>query len=114
LRGERHARLARAADRRVARAAGQVDGEGTDAAAARSPPPHGVAGDAAGDRIPGRARRRHPRRIRQHGAALMAAQKLLTGDWDKPESWTLDTYRQGGGYQALPKALKMQPQQIVD
>jgi NADH-quinone oxidoreductase subunit F len=44
----------------------------------------------------------------------MAAQKLLTGDWDKPESWTLDTYRKGGGYQALPKALKMQPQQIVD
>jgi NADH-quinone oxidoreductase subunit F len=44
----------------------------------------------------------------------MAGPKLLTSDWDKPESWTLDTYRKGGGYQALPKALKMQPQQIVD
>jgi NADH-quinone oxidoreductase subunit F len=44
----------------------------------------------------------------------MAAPKLLTKDWDKPSSWTLDTYRQGGGYQALPKALKMQPQQVVD
>jgi NADH-quinone oxidoreductase subunit F len=44
----------------------------------------------------------------------MAGPKILTGDWDKPESWTLDTYRKSGGYQALPKALAMQPQQIVD
>ncbi len=40
--------------------------------------------------------------------------KILTVDWDKPESWSLRTYRASGGYQALPKALKMQPQQIVD
>jgi len=44
----------------------------------------------------------------------MTGPRLLTADWDKPESWTLQTYRSGGGYQALPKALKMQPQQIVD
>ncbi len=44
----------------------------------------------------------------------MAGPKLLTADWEKPESWALDTYRKGSGYQALPKALKMQPQQIVD
>ena len=44
----------------------------------------------------------------------MTGPKLLTSDWDKPESWALQTYRAGGGYQALPKALKMQPQQIVD
>ena len=37
--------------------------------------------------------------------------KILTVDWDKPESWLLRTY---GDYQVLPKALKMQPQQIVD
>ena len=37
--------------------------------------------------------------------------KLLTADWDKPESWSLATY---GKYKALPKALKMQPQAIVD
>ena len=35
--------------------------------------------------------------------------KLLTGDWDKPNSWALDTYKASGGYKALPKALKMQP-----
>src|SRR5437764_2824481 len=45
----------------------------------------------------------------------MAGARILTADWDKPQSWTLETYRAGGGYQeALPKALKMQPQQIVD
>jgi NADH-quinone oxidoreductase subunit F len=44
----------------------------------------------------------------------MTGPRLLTADWDKPESWTLQTYRSSGGYQALPKALKMQPQQIVD
>src|SRR4051812_10314765 len=37
--------------------------------------------------------------------------KILSVDWDKPESWKLKTY---GKYQALPKALKMQPQAIVD
>jgi NADH-quinone oxidoreductase subunit F len=40
--------------------------------------------------------------------------KILTVDWDKPESWSLATYKASGGWQALPKALKMQPQQIVD
>ena len=40
--------------------------------------------------------------------------KILTGDWDKPESWSLATYQASGGWKALPKALKMQPQQIVD
>jgi len=44
----------------------------------------------------------------------MAGPKILTKDWDKPSSWSMDTYRGGGGYLALPKALKMQPQQIVD
>jgi NADH-quinone oxidoreductase subunit F len=40
--------------------------------------------------------------------------KILTVDWDKPESWSLATYKASGGWQALPKAFKMQPQQIVD
>ncbi|HYV66704.1 MAG TPA: NADH-quinone oxidoreductase subunit F, partial [Myxococcales bacterium] len=40
--------------------------------------------------------------------------KILTVDWDKPESWSLSTYKASGGWRALPKALKMQPQQIVD
>jgi NADH-quinone oxidoreductase subunit F len=40
--------------------------------------------------------------------------RILSRDWDKPNSWTLDTYLAGGGYQALPKALKLTPQQVVD
>jgi NADH-quinone oxidoreductase subunit F len=44
----------------------------------------------------------------------MRGPKILTRDWDNPRSWTMETYRAGGGYQALPKALQMQPQQIVD
>ena len=40
--------------------------------------------------------------------------KILTVDWDKPESWSLATYKASGGWQALPKAFRMQPQQIVD
>jgi len=40
--------------------------------------------------------------------------RILTVDWDKSDSYTLATYRASGGYTALPKALKMQPQQIVD
>src|SRR5207237_5990572 len=49
------------------------------------------------------------------GAEVMPdAARILTVDWDKPDSYALATYKASGGYQALPKALKMQPQQIVD
>jgi NADH-quinone oxidoreductase subunit F len=44
----------------------------------------------------------------------MADPRILTVDWDKPDSFALATYKASGGYKALPKALKMQPQQIVD
>jgi NADH-quinone oxidoreductase subunit F len=44
----------------------------------------------------------------------MADPRILTVDWDKPDSFALATYKGSGGYKALPKALKMQPQQIVD
>jgi NADH-quinone oxidoreductase subunit F len=40
--------------------------------------------------------------------------RILTVDWDKSDSYALSTYKASGGYTALPKALKMQPQQIVD
>jgi NADH-quinone oxidoreductase subunit F len=40
--------------------------------------------------------------------------RILTIDWDKQDSFALATYKASGGYTALPKALKMQPQQIVD
>ena len=40
--------------------------------------------------------------------------KILSYDWHKPDSYTLATYQASGGYKALPKALKMKPQEIVD
>src|SRR5262249_53810686 len=82
--GERHAGVDGEADQGPAGAARETDGAGA--------PAHGSV----------------------RGAPLMAAPKILTADWDKPESWRFDVYRGGGGYQALPKALKMQPQQVVD
>jgi NADH-quinone oxidoreductase subunit F len=45
---------------------------------------------------------------------MAAPVKILSAFWDEPQSWSLDLYRKHGGYTALPKALKMQPQQIVD
>src|SRR5229473_1013025 len=50
----------------------------------------------------------HLRRFGEHGEEMT---KILSVDWEKPESWLLRTY---GDYRVLPKALKMQPQQIVD
>src|SRR5437870_13149358 len=40
--------------------------------------------------------------------------KILSEFWHERESHRLDVYRRYRGYTALPKALKMQPQQIVD
>jgi NADH-quinone oxidoreductase subunit F len=37
----------------------------------------------------------------------------LTARWDESDSFTIDAYRRGGGYQALPKALGMNPDQLV-
>jgi NADH-quinone oxidoreductase subunit F len=39
---------------------------------------------------------------------------ILTARWGKPNSAALETYRQDGGYQALDKALGMEPAAIVD
>jgi NADH-quinone oxidoreductase subunit F len=38
---------------------------------------------------------------------------VLTAFWDHSQSWTLDTYEEYGGYQALRTALDMQPEDIV-
>ncbi len=38
---------------------------------------------------------------------------VLTAHWDQPDSFTLASYRRDGGYQALAKALRMQPADIV-
>jgi NADH-quinone oxidoreductase subunit F len=40
--------------------------------------------------------------------------KILTARWGKPGSASLESYRKDGGYQALAKALAMEPAAIVD
>jgi len=37
----------------------------------------------------------------------------LTARWDEPDSFTLEAYRRSGGYQALPKALGMDPDEVI-
>ncbi|MBI5544976.1 MAG: NADH-quinone oxidoreductase subunit NuoF [Deltaproteobacteria bacterium] len=44
----------------------------------------------------------------------MPVERLLTRNWGKPDSRSLKSYEQGGGYQALKKALAMGPQLVVD
>ena len=39
--------------------------------------------------------------------------KILTANIDKPNSTSIDVYLQGGGYQAVAKALKMKPEEIT-
>jgi NADH-quinone oxidoreductase subunit F len=38
---------------------------------------------------------------------------VLTAHWDEPDPFTLAAYRRHGGYQALPKALAMEPDQVI-
>jgi NADH-quinone oxidoreductase subunit F len=37
----------------------------------------------------------------------------LTANWDQPDSFTLEGYKREGGYRALPKALAMEPDQLI-
>jgi NADH-quinone oxidoreductase subunit F len=37
----------------------------------------------------------------------------LSAYWDEPDSFTLEAYRRDGGYRALPKALAMPPDQVI-
>ena len=37
----------------------------------------------------------------------------LTAHWDEPDSFTLAGYQRAGGYQALPKALRTGPDEII-
>ncbi|MDO4605806.1 MAG: NADH-quinone oxidoreductase subunit NuoF [Bowdeniella nasicola] len=39
---------------------------------------------------------------------------VLTNLWDKDKSWTLATYRENGGYEALQTALAMDPAEITE
>ena len=44
----------------------------------------------------------------------LAREKVITRNWGRPNSWTLDAYRSTGGYAMLEKALGLQPAQIID
>ncbi len=43
----------------------------------------------------------------------MTLAPVLTRYWDEPQSWTLETYRRHDGYLALPKALRMDPDEVI-
>ncbi|MEV0298528.1 NADH-quinone oxidoreductase subunit NuoF [Nocardia sp. NPDC050710] len=43
----------------------------------------------------------------------MTLTPVLTKHWDDPQSWTLDTYRRNDGYRALRKALRMEPDAVI-
>ncbi len=45
---------------------------------------------------------------------MIQVEKVITKNWGKPRSNTLEVYRQGGGYKALEKALRMEPAQVTD
>jgi NADH-quinone oxidoreductase subunit F len=38
---------------------------------------------------------------------------VLSANWDEHQPWSLDTYRRGGGYEALTKALAMHPDAVI-
>jgi NADH-quinone oxidoreductase subunit F len=38
---------------------------------------------------------------------------VLTADWDQPDAYTLAGYQRSGGYKALPRALAMQPDDVI-
>jgi NADH-quinone oxidoreductase subunit F len=38
---------------------------------------------------------------------------VLTAHWDEPDSFTLAAYKRDGGYRALPRALAMTPDQVI-
>ncbi|HMU36577.1 MAG TPA: NADH-quinone oxidoreductase subunit F, partial [Marmoricola sp.] len=38
---------------------------------------------------------------------------VLTNNWDQERAWTIAAYTEQGGYKALEKALKMQPDEVI-
>lgn len=38
---------------------------------------------------------------------------VLSEHWDDPHAWTLDSYRDRAGYRALDKALRMEPDEVI-
>ena len=48
------------------------------------------------------------------GGPLEGVERIVSRRWGKPESWTLKSYEEDGGYQALRKALAMTPAAVTD
>jgi len=44
----------------------------------------------------------------------LATEKIITRNWGRPDSWTIEAYKSTGGYTTLEKVLGMQPAQIID
>ena len=55
-----------------------------------------------------------PATVLPPGAPEGGLERVVSRRWGKPESWTLASYEKDGGYQALKKALAMQPAQVTD
>ncbi len=66
--------------------------------------------DRAGADRAGRLRRIP---VRQGVVVTDTLTPVLTAGWDQPDSFTLDGYKRGGGWQALPKALAMAPDDLI-
>jgi NADH-quinone oxidoreductase subunit F len=45
---------------------------------------------------------------------MIPVEKVITRNWDTPQSHTLESYRRSGGYRALKKALEMTPDQVTN
>ena len=46
--------------------------------------------------------------------ATTAFEPVISTGWGKPQSWTMNSYKQRGGYKGLEKALELTPAQIID
>lgn len=44
----------------------------------------------------------------------MALTPVITAHWDEPECFTVDGYKKVGGYRAIKKALKMDPDDVIN
>src|SRR5262249_30174196 len=67
--------------------------------------------DRQGERLDPRRRRCCGQQWRAQLTSVLTP--VLTAHWDDPDSFTLAGYRRAGGYEALPKALAMPPDEVI-
>ena len=73
----------------------------------------GLDARADGSGIPPTVRTRESRREREGHEVTTVLTPELTAFWDEPDSFTIAAYKRHGGYNALSKALAMQPDDVV-